>query len=62
MVSLPAFGLLVAPVTAQASLAESLSGDTSSRVPTFFWGLLTLLIGGLWWWVCWGRPRRRRSG
>ncbi len=34
----------------QSSLQQSLSGDTSSRGPTFFWGAVTLLIGLLWWW------------
>ncbi len=35
---------------AQSSLQQSLSGDTSSRGPTFVWGAVTLLIGLLWWW------------
>jgi sortase A len=34
----------------QSSLQQSLSGDTSSRGPTFFWGAVTLLVGLLWWW------------
>jgi sortase A len=34
-----------------ASLQDSLSGDTSSRAPTFVWGFVTLLLGGVWWWV-----------
>jgi sortase A len=33
------------------SLKDSLSGDTSSGLPSLIWGLITLLVGGLWWWV-----------
>jgi sortase A len=33
------------------SLQQSLSGDTSSRGPTFVWGAITLLVGLLWWWL-----------
>ena len=36
--------------TTQASLQQSLSGDTSSRTPSFVWGIVTLLFGGAWWW------------
>jgi sortase A len=39
------------PDSTESSLQESLSGDTSSRVPTTIWGVITLLIGALWWWV-----------
>jgi sortase A len=34
-----------------ASLQNSLSGDTSSRLPSFIWGFITLLIGAAWWWL-----------
>jgi sortase A len=34
-----------------ASLQDSLSGDTSSRLPSFIWGLITLVLGTAWWWV-----------
>jgi sortase A len=37
--------------SAQSSLQDSLSGDTSSRGPTFVWGAITLLVGALWWWL-----------
>ena len=36
--------------TTESSLQESLSGDTSSRCRPFLWGLITLLVGALWWW------------
>jgi len=36
---------------AQSSLQDSLSGDTSSRGPTFVWGGIVLVIGLLWWWL-----------
>jgi sortase A len=36
---------------AVSSLQDSLSGDTSSRGPTFVWGAITLLVGLLWWWL-----------
>jgi sortase A len=36
---------------AQSSLQSSLSGDTSSRGPTFAWGGVLLVIGLLWWWL-----------
>jgi len=36
---------------ATASLQNSLSGDISSRGPTFAWGAVTLLVGSLWWWL-----------
>lgn len=35
----------------ESSLAQSLSGDTSSRLPTLIWGLTTLWVGALWWWL-----------
>lgn len=35
----------------QSSLQESLSGDTSSQVPTIVWGVITLMVGALWWWL-----------
>ncbi|HEX4491837.1 MAG TPA: class E sortase [Acidimicrobiia bacterium] len=35
----------------KTSLADSLSGDISSRTPTFIWGTLTVLLGLLWWWL-----------
>jgi sortase A len=35
---------------AQSSLQDSLSGDTSSRVPTFVWGGVAIIIGLAWWW------------
>ena len=37
--------------TDQSSLKDSLSGDTSSRIPAFIWGMITLLVGLLWWWL-----------
>ena len=36
--------------TTAASLQQSLSGDTSSRGPSFLWGFITLLVGSIWWW------------
>jgi sortase A len=39
------------PGSTETSLQESLSGDTSSRVPTTIWGIITLFVGALWWWV-----------
>jgi sortase A len=36
---------------ARSSLKDSLSGDISSRTPTFVWGTITLLLGLLWWWI-----------
>jgi sortase A len=39
------------PKGAASSLQDSLSGDTSSRGPTFLWGAITILIGLLWWWL-----------
>jgi sortase A len=36
---------------AQSSLQASISGDTSSRAPSILWGLFTLLVGALWWWL-----------
>ena len=35
----------------ESSLEQSLSGDTSSRLPTLMWGLISLLVGALWWWI-----------
>jgi sortase A len=35
----------------KSSLADSLSGDISSRTPTYVWGTITVLLGLLWWWV-----------
>lgn len=44
--------IVQAPVrNAESSLQQSLSGDTSSRGPTFVWGTITLLVGLLWWWL-----------
>jgi sortase A len=37
--------------TTQSSLQQSLSGDTSSRGPTFIWGTIALLVGLAWWWL-----------
>jgi sortase A len=37
--------------TSQSSLKQSLSGDTSSRLPSLFWGVIAVLVGALWWWV-----------
>lgn len=35
----------------ESSLEQSLSGDTTSRFPTVLWGLITLVVGALWWWL-----------
>jgi sortase A len=40
-----------APADNPKSLHEGLSGDISSRAPTLFWGLVTLVVGALWWWA-----------
>jgi hypothetical protein len=32
------------------SLQDSLSGDTSSRTPSYLWGFITVLLGTIWWW------------
>ena len=37
--------------TTQSSLENSLSGDTSSQRPGIIWGLITLIVGALWWWT-----------
>jgi sortase A len=46
---------VIAPVRStgdsSSSLKDSLSGDVSSRTPTFVWGAIALLFGLLWWWV-----------
>ena len=48
----------------QASLQESLSGDTSSRLPSFFWGFITVLFGAVWWWFYrrWRHPATWLAG
>ena len=47
-----------------SSLQESLSGDTSSRVPSVVWGVVTLLVGALWWWLYrrWRHPATWLAG
>ncbi len=34
-----------------SSLQDSLSGDTSTRVPTIVWGAILLVVGLGWWWI-----------
>jgi sortase A len=50
--------------TTESSLEQSLSGDTSSRLPSLVWGLIVLLVGGLWWWVYrrWRHPATWLAG
>ena len=38
-------------VTQQASLAEGLSGQTRSLLPSLIWGLLAGIVGLTWWWT-----------
>lgn len=39
------------PVASRSSLDDALSGQSQSRIPTFWWGLLAAAIGVLWWLV-----------
>jgi sortase A len=39
------------PIRRVASIDAGLSGDRSSRLPTVLWGLVVVVVGGLWWLV-----------
>jgi sortase A len=41
----------------KATSIGGLSGESSSRTPTIFWGAIALAIGLLWWWLFHRHPR-----
>ena len=41
----------------KATTIDGLSGESSSRTPTILWGVITLVIGLLWWWLFHRHPR-----
>jgi sortase A len=45
------------PVVKQAATSDAFAGHSGSKLPTFLAGLLTLLIGALWWLLFHRHPR-----
>ena len=45
------------PAVKRAATSDAFAGHSGSKVPTFLAGLLTLLIGGLWWLLFHRHPR-----